>query len=111
MSIERMLGFVLLIVGVVLILYSLYSSYGIFTGSRDAPEIFPDTSEKSAEVLGDLGEAEAQMEELLQRQLEGILPAETIPKSLNLFAWSIFTGILIFGGAQLAGIGVKLLKK
>jgi hypothetical protein len=33
-----------------------------------------------------------------------------LPKLLNLLSWSIFAGILIFAGAQIAGLGIKLIK-
>ena len=115
MNIERILGFVLLVVGVGLILYSLFASYGIFTGSQEAPEIFSDPVGNEIETSADEATASAdvqqQLQSLMQEQLKGILPEGTIPKTLNLFAWSIFTGILIFGGGQIAGIGVKLLRK
>jgi len=110
MSIERILGFVLLAIGVGLILYSLFASYGIFTGSKEAPEIFSEPIGNEIETSVDPDDVQ-QLQGLMQEQLKGILPEDTIPKTLNLFTWSIFTGILIFGGGQIAGIGVKLLRK
>lgn len=99
MSVERIIGFILLLLGVVIILYALYASYGIFTGGEDPPEIF------------EASQATGVVSEELQKQLESLLPDEALPKTFNLFAWSILAGILIFGGGQVAGLGVKLLKK
>jgi hypothetical protein len=38
------------------------------------------------------------------------MPSDFMPLLFNLIAWSIFAGILIFSGAQIAGLGIKLLK-
>jgi len=110
MNTERIIGFSLLLIGVVIILYALYASYGILTGEKEPPEIFESSTEQSAADAIN-GELEVQMQALLQEQLKGILPEEALPKTFNLFAWSILAGILIFGGSQIAGLGVKLLRK
>ncbi|KKU86734.1 MAG: ATP-dependent DNA helicase [Parcubacteria group bacterium GW2011_GWA2_47_9] len=44
------------------------------------------------------------------QQLQGILPADSVPKMLNLTVWSIFAWLLFLGGGQIAGVGTKLLK-
>lgn len=36
---------------------------------------------------------------------------DALPKLLNFSSWSLFLGILMLGGGQIAGIGVKLLKR
>jgi len=102
-------GFILLFVGVGIILWSLYSSYNIFTVQTEVPEIFQLSQEGAAIRSGEGGEL-AQVEALIQQQLQAILPVDSISQLMNLMAWSIFAGILIFGGAQIAGLGVKLLK-
>ena len=38
--IAKIAGWLLLLVGLVIIIYGLYSSFGIFTGKTEAPEIF-----------------------------------------------------------------------
>jgi len=110
MTTERIIAFILLLLGVVIILYSLYASYGIFTGAQDPPEIYKAPTEQRSAGAGS-EELEVQVQELLQEQLKGILPEDALPKTFNLFAWSILAGILIFGGGQVAGLGVKLLRK
>jgi len=51
----------------------------------------------------------------MEEQLREMIPVEelveNIPRLLNLLSWSIFAGILIFAGAQISSIGVKLIKK
>lgn len=113
MTTEKIFGFILVFLGVAIILYALYSSYAIFTGAKNAPEIFLASIEKEAASTpgdGSLENIQAQLGGVFQEQLSSILPVETISKTLNLFSWSVLSGILIFGGGQLAGIGIKLLK-
>jgi hypothetical protein len=100
------LGIVLLVGGVAVIAYTLFSSFNIFTGEEPAPQIF--TAEKSA-VFPAEG-IEGQIQQMINNQLKDILPASSIFGMLNLAAWSILAGILIFGGAQISGLGIKLIK-
>jgi len=46
------------------------------------------------------------MKKIIEEQIKEIVP----PGFLNLISWSIFAGILIFGGSGIAGIGVRLIK-
>jgi len=103
----KIFGWVLLIIGVAIIIWTLYSSYNIFTGKTNIPESFSspkETYQKPAEGI------EAQMREMMGEQLKAILPVDTFPKLLNLIIWAILAGILTFGGAQISSIGIKLIK-
>ena len=46
---------------------------------------------------------------MIGEQLKGIIPVDSVSNLLNLIAWSIFAAILIFGGAQIASLGIKLI--
>lgn len=107
--VKRPLGFVLLFGGLFIIFYGLYSSYNIFTGKEAAPVIFGVVEQPSVAKAGSQ-DLQAQLQEMLGNQLKGMLPAELMPKFLNLFSWSIFAGILILGGGQISGLGIKLIK-
>ena len=117
MTTERIIGFILLLIGVGIIFYSLYASYGIFTGTQNPPEFYSFSIEapargepqKPKSSLSSPEEIQGQFQDIIAQQLENLLPTDTIPKTLNLFIWSLFAGILIFGGGQIAGIGVKVL--
>lgn len=106
---KKFLGLALLFGGLFLILYGIYSSYNIFTAKAAAPEIFK-IEEKSVLQKGGAQDLQAQLQGLLQEQLKGILPAASLPTLMNLISWSIFAGILIFGGTQISGLGIKLIK-
>ncbi|MDA1337411.1 MAG: hypothetical protein O3C23_01460 [bacterium] len=110
---QKTLGFILLAVGIGVIGYSLFSSYLIFTGSNDAPEIFPIVKEKTASPnvsVGSLEDLQNQLPDLLGQQLSGLLPTGAVPQMLNFGLWSMFASLLLFGGSLIAGIGVKLVK-
>jgi hypothetical protein len=109
MNYSRIIGWILLIAGVFLIGWTLWSSYGIFTAKADLPEFF-EMQEEAAVKEGSLT-AEAQIEEMVREQLEGILPANAITRLLNLTVWSLLAFILIMGGSQVSGLGIRLIKK
>jgi hypothetical protein len=104
--IKKILALTLIIIGLAVIFYGLYSSFNIFSGKVAAPEIF-----KAPPIAKTAGsqEIQAQIQNMIGEQLKGMLPVDSITTFLNLTSWSVFAGILIFGGAQIAGLGVKLL--
>ena len=98
---RKILGMILLFGGLAIIFYSLYSSYSIFNAKKEASVIF--NTPKQPDI-------QDQLQKALGEQLKGILPADSIPQLLNLISWSILASILTFGGAQISGLGIKLLK-
>jgi hypothetical protein len=104
--IKKFLGLILLFLGLAVIFYGLYSSYNIFTAKTAAPQIFNLEKQSSSQSSG----AQAQLEETISQQLKGMFPTDSVPKLLNLLSWSVFAGILIFGGSQIATLGIKLIK-
>lgn len=116
MNVQKILGFALVAGGIGLILYSLYASFTFFTGSATPPEIFSlsemQIEEKSRDISLSLNPQDLplQLTQLLQGQLKGLVPANTVPIVLNLTIWSMFAGLLMLGGAQIAGLGIRLLK-
>jgi len=113
MNFLKIFGWILLIAGVVIIVWTLYSSYNIFTGKAEIPEIFKIEAgqETSLSTRGETQDIQAQMEKMIGEQLKGLIPVDTLPKLLNLAAWSILAFILIFGGTQISTLGIKLIKK
>lgn len=103
--IKRILALALIIIGLAVIFYGLYSSFNIFTSKAPAPEIFETSSTVKSAGSQDI---QSQLQNALSEQLKGLLPVDSIVTFLNLLSWSVFAGILIFGGAQISGLGVKL---
>jgi len=102
-------GYILLLIGVGIISWGIYSSYNIFTAKTDPPVVF-ESLEIGGFVVNQQQGLESQLGSLIQDQLSAIFPVDSMFKMLNLAVWSIFAGILIFGGAQIAGLGIKLIK-
>ena len=102
----KILGLVLLMLGLILICWTLYSSYSIFTGRGEAPEIFKAPEAKI------LAQPEETAEEILKDQLTETFFVDTniLPETANLLVWGFLAFILIFGGGQLAGLGIKMMK-
>lgn len=114
MNFNKIVGFLLLFLGIAIIFYSLYSSFNIFTAKASAPEIFSISLDQETEREEELKlkqDLEAQMEETIRKQLREVIPADFLPKLFNLISWSILAGILIFGGAQISNLGIKLIKR
>jgi hypothetical protein len=103
------IGGLLLLLGLAVIAYGLYSSWQIFTGRDLPPEIFKASSVKQ-EGSSKVFEIDLQLDKLLGTQLQQVLPADALPRLLNLLSWSIFASLLVFGGTQVSGLGIKLLK-
>ncbi|MDO8470470.1 MAG: hypothetical protein Q7S63_00655 [bacterium] len=113
MNIERIIGFLLLILGLGIIGFTLFNSFQIFMGKMDPPQVFsaeqkqqaaaPKSTALSAENL------QQQAQQIIQDQIQNILPQGTIPRMLNLAAWSFLAGLLMLGGSQIAGLGIKLI--
>ena len=120
-------GWVLLIAGLTLIGWTLFTSYNVFTAKSQPPEFFKaeveedsffSTSTKASVKEVSVGQSkigsqdiQAQLEKMIGEQLKGLLPTDTLPKVLNLTVWSMLAFILISGGGQISGIGIKLMKK
>lgn len=111
---SSIVGWILLFSGLALIGYGLFSSWQVFSGQAAPQEIFaweqlkaPNQGKSTS--LGFLG-LELPLDKILGSQVEQILPSGAISKLLNLLSFSALAGILIFGGGQIAGLGIKLLK-
>ena len=118
MNYTKIVGWIIFVVGITIIGWTLLSSYNIFTGKTAVPEIFPSSAESYGGPAGALSEGgetpqdiQAQMEQMMGEQLKGIFPADALPKILNLVIWSMLAFILISGGGQISGLGIKLIKK
>ena len=109
MKLFKVTGWLLLIVGIVIIGWTLISSYNIFT----AFNIEEETSLTPAKQIIPTTPAQIQeeVERMIGEQLKEILPAGAISEILNLMVWSMLAFILIFGGAQISVLGIKIIKK
>ncbi|MEK7482648.1 MAG: hypothetical protein AAB620_02565 [Patescibacteria group bacterium] len=114
---NKLFGWVLLAIGLAIIGYCLYSSWGIFTAKKEAPQVFKITQEQApaANQKKSGQDLQAQLENMMQSQVQGaigqMLPSGSIPKMLNLASWSIFAAILVLIGGKVGELGIRILKK
>ncbi len=111
MDYSKIIGWVVFFAGLSIIIFTLYSSYNIFTAKALLPEFFAMPEEGVSAQTGDTQDVQAQLQKMIGDQLKGFLPENSMTKILNLTVWSILAFILIFGGTQISGLGIKLLKK
>jgi len=111
MNITKLIGWLVFLAGVLIIGFTLYSSYNIFTGEQSTPEFFkpPETQISQTQATG-LPTDLSGIQQMVSEQLKGILPLDSITQFLNLGVWGILTGILIFGGAKISELGIRLIK-
>lgn len=107
---KKIIGFVLLAVGVLSIGWGGWQSYNIFMLEQPAPQVFRAQEaavESDASAGGDLmGQLVSGM---LRDQMENLIPSGSATTMLNLAAWSVFMMIVIMAGGKIATIGVRLM--
>ena len=111
---KKIFGWILLTIGVLIIVWGIWTSFQIFTAQKPVYEIFkvPTAQESFLEKeKGGIGaEVQEQMQQVIKEQFKEMFPPEFLVKILNLSAWWIFMMILILGGGKLAVLGITLLK-
>lgn len=101
MNFDKSFGYFLLIIGLGIIVFSIYHSSNIFLAKSEPPKVFEDQPENALENL----------EVDIQETISKLLPQGSLSKLANLIAWSIFAGIMIFGGGKIGSLGINLISK
>lgn len=110
-------GWFLLLLGISIILWTLFSAYCVFTDQKTIPQVFRLEEKSEPTIQGNklngesIGDLQNQIEEMLSQQVKEVLPTETMTKLFNLIASSMLSFIFITGGGKIAGLGIKLIKK
>jgi len=111
---KKIFGWILLVIGVLIIVWGIWTSFQIFTAQKPVYEIFkvPTAQESFLEKeKGGIGaEVQEQMQQMIKEQFKEMFPPEFLVRLLNLISWSVFAMILFMGGEKLAVIGIRLLK-
>ena len=106
MNPNKIIGYLLLTIGVVIVVITLWQTYNILFTKTAPTQIFNNTQLPKKEANAGAYDIQAQV----QNALIDVLPLEAINNLLNLFAWLVLTWIFILGGAKLSDICIKLLK-
>jgi len=99
------IGYILLLAGLLLIVVPFYQTYAIFTGKSLPPQIFETQKIQENKNVGAF-DVQKQMENVFMK----ILPLDLINNTLNLGAWMILAWGLMLGGGKIASIGISLIK-
>jgi len=116
MTFPRILGFLLLITGLVVIALSIFTSFMIFTGKIDAPNVIKIQSivnvqvQQSGQNPVNSSDIQKELQKMIDQGIKDLVPAEIISRILNLMIFALFASFMIFAGAQIAGLGVKLMR-
>lgn len=110
MDTTKIIGWLMFIIGISVIVLTIYHTYNIFTGKASAPEIISLNIEKP-KTSGGIPTNPDQLGDMISQQLANILPLESLPQFLNLITWTIGAGVLMLGGSKIAGLGINLIKK
>jgi len=113
---KKIAGWLLLLSGLIIIFWTLYTSFNIFTAKTVVPEVFKLKAKETTIIEQKKQsltpeEAQEEVRKIINEQLNEIIPPEFLTKLLNLISWSIFAGILLFGGGKISAIGIKMLAK
>lgn len=128
---EKTVGSILLVAGLAIIGYSLYSGVNVFVKSQEPPEIFKPIeaakpAESSSASVDPAKELPKNINEInpadLQKMISGnvspeiiksIIPPEIFgyaPRFMNYSVFSIFLWILMMAGGKISALGVSLIK-
>ncbi len=106
-AVNKVIGYVLLLAGLLLITVPLYQAYNIFTGKALPSQVFKIPNLSPVTMANNNPFDIAQQ---TQKALMNVLPLDLINNTLNLGSWMILMTLFMFGGGQIANLGIKLLK-
>jgi len=119
---KNILGWALIIVGLVMILGDIFVSYNYFTGKDKFPEIFKEaqisSTKEPASTSGNTTDVQQKLQNQvnesinnsIQDQVSRMLPSGSISTMLNASLWSIFAFFILSAGAKLVSLGGGFIK-
>lgn len=97
---DKVIGYVLLVAGLCLIIYSAHLAYSTFTGAKSPPEIF-----ELKDVPSVVPTDQTQMPEV------NVFPPSFLNQMGNLSVYSLLIMLLMMAGGKIADLGIKMIKK
>lgn len=92
---EKIIGYALLILGVILLLFSIFEMFNVFYGNAAPPKLFE--LQDVSLSLGGVGSA-------------SLISGEQLSQLPNLLCWFILMGFLLLAGGKIASLGVNMVK-
>lgn len=129
---SKIAAWLIVVAGLAIIFWSVTSSTDFFMGKKDFPQVFKaptpvaetvsqqPAASKTKTTAATALTAEAlqqQMQESMQESIKqtmgdaisNMMPTDSVIKILNMSSWVAFASFLVFAGAQIAGVGAKIL--
>ncbi|MCU0653211.1 MAG: hypothetical protein MUD10_03040 [Candidatus Pacebacteria bacterium] len=108
---KKIAGWLIVVAGLFLIGVTISSTYAYFTGTSEFPSVFKTGTvlESSNGTPSSTQDPQAQVQQAVNQAVGNILPAGSVDKTLNMVSWSVFATFLVYAGAKIAEIGIKLL--
>ncbi len=107
---EKVTGYLLIVLGLAMMAFALFSVYNVFTNKGEIVNLFnlPGISiDLSSALPADMPKTEESQTTGLKTDL---IPSETINKPLNLIAHLLFMSFVLNVGFKIASIGVQLVR-
>jgi len=112
LNIEKLFGWLFLFLGVLTIYWGLYYSFNMLTGKGEVPGVFKVKEEEVLLIPREKPNSpEDQLRQIMGEQLKELIPSDFLIQFSNITIWLIFMSVLVFAGAQVSGIGIKMIKK
>jgi len=108
---EKIIGYILLVLGFIIIAYAGISTYFVFTGRMEPINLFafPGISMDPAQFLQN-SSLPIPREYLQNTTKTEIIPAEMINRTSNIFAYIFLMGFLVTVGYKIASVGAMLVR-
>jgi hypothetical protein len=109
---KQNIGYLTFCLGIILILGTVYFSWKIFSGKVVPPEVFKEgviqNTNKEITPTQDINELQKQAVNKVSSDIKNTFN-DYLPKTLNLFSWSIFAWIVINAGWKLSSLGKDMI--
>src|SRR5262245_1314907 len=107
-SVNKVIGYLLLVAGLLCIMIPLFQTYRIVIGAVQPPQLFHLPKAKAIEKLQNTAGVDGNAQ--FQQAILKVLPPESLNGTLNIANWMLLVWIFSFGGGKLAHIGILLVK-
>jgi len=92
---EKTIGYALLVLGLILLLFSIFGMMNVYFGSAPPPKLF-----EFQDISLSTG----------QNGTASLISGVQLSQVANLFFWFILMGFILFAGGKIASLGVNMVK-
>ena len=93
---EKIIGYALLILGIILLLFSIFEMINVYVGNAPPPKLF-----ELQDISLSLGQNGTGV---------SLIQGAQVSQIANLFFWFILMGFVLFAGGKIASLGVTMVK-